>query len=175
MEAMHNRCLIDVERFESQGGRYKRSSHIRGLEGMTTKGREYLEATILACIDAVMDEQEVQWDRDDDDYERLAKVSQDVSAHSKNVAIERDITDEKEARKIYRQDKQNLSPPTMPVRKESSDFDLCFEDETASTLDATNFTKECSRRDSTHVDLDICCKTRVFYPITISNTLAKAA
>ena len=115
-QIMQNRCLRDAERWESGDSR---PSCIRGLEGLTAQGREAMEAAIYACIDSVIDEQEIQWADDCDDYDRLALISQEVSQQSIAEAIERAIKDEKVARKIYRQDEQMLSPPPRPVRKVS--------------------------------------------------------
>ncbi|CAJ1945376.1 unnamed protein product [Cylindrotheca closterium] len=74
----------------------------RGLESFIQEDGEITTASVEQCIDAVMDEQEVQWDKEVDDYDRLAAVSEEVSRFSVSWALERARTDEKEAQRIYK-------------------------------------------------------------------------
>ena len=117
IKTMKKRSMKDAQRLECD----KKPSCCRSLEGFTTKGRGATSVAVSACIDAVMDEQDMQLQTDCDNHHRLATVSQEVSKRCINKAIERGLHDEYEARKIHMQDQQKLRPPTLPLRKESKD------------------------------------------------------
>ena len=54
---------------------------------MTEQGELELHLNIPKCIDAVMDEQEGQWNAHEDDWDRLAAVSERVRAESSSMNI----------------------------------------------------------------------------------------
>ena len=151
---MRHRCIRDFERWESGN----KSSCSRGLETMSDDGRAAMEAAIYACIDAVIDEQEKQWEDECDDFYRLALISHEMSQQCVHEAIERAIEDEKEARKIYKQEKQLFSLPTRPVRQVSNnDLELFLDTEDLlNEEDAAVLTKGLIRVSSKHVDLGTC-------------------
>ncbi|CAJ1932499.1 unnamed protein product [Cylindrotheca closterium] len=80
----------------------------RGLEVFTMEGEEIITASIEQCIDAVMDEQEAQWDKDIDDFDRLAAVSKEVSRFSTAYALELARADEDEAQRMYTRMEQKI-------------------------------------------------------------------
>lgn len=107
IEKMKSRCFRDVQRLQATpGGSKKRPSCTRGLEKLTKDGKESFELSLYACMDAVIVEQETQCEDDCDDYNQLAMASQEASKQSVNQAIERAISDEKVARKIYMSSKE---------------------------------------------------------------------
>jgi len=115
MREIQYRCFRVVEKIEAEDIK-KRRLCSPGLEGYTAEDMESQFAAIEACIHAVMDEQDIQWSNDHDDYDRLAEISQEFSMWSKIEAIERGMRDEKVARKIHWLDQQMLIPPAMPIR-----------------------------------------------------------
>jgi hypothetical protein len=78
MNEKHNKM---VARFES-GKEAKKGTTYRGLECWTTKGGRAMDLNISKCTDAVMDEQDAQWNANIDDWERVAAASQEVTAGS---------------------------------------------------------------------------------------------
>lgn len=74
---------------------------LRGLEQFTEGGDEHSE-NIQRCLNAVMDEQDKQWSEKQDDYDRLAVVSQEVSRPTITSALKRAEEDERDAEQIYR-------------------------------------------------------------------------
>lgn len=99
MIEMRDRCIKHTLKLEL--GDVKNPSCYRGLEGFTTERSESSTNSVVACIDAVMDEQEMQWDREEDDFDRIAAISRDLSKCSIDRAIMRAKEDEREARRIY--------------------------------------------------------------------------
>ena len=92
-----------VARMES--GKPERSSRpYRGLEYWTNEGSWTVKAVINMMITTVMDEQDLQWTRGVDDYERIANFSQIVSEDSVAKALWDAKQDEIDARKIYQAD-----------------------------------------------------------------------
>ena len=92
----------------------------RGLEGLTTKGHQSKAAVIDACVNGVMDEQEILWENDWEDWNRLALASRLVSKETSTEALERAAKDEKAALKIYwldQKEKMRNSPPALPKRR----------------------------------------------------------
>jgi hypothetical protein len=65
----------------------KRSMTYRGLFFLTEQGELELDLNIPKCIDAVMDEQEGQWNAHEDNWDRLAAVSERVRAESSSMNI----------------------------------------------------------------------------------------
>lgn len=98
----------------------------RGLECLTKQALKSLRANVQACIDAVMGEQDSQWESEHDDHDRFAMVSLQVTQQSTRIAIELANEDAKAAREVYKQ-VLNVScdiSPMMPKRQDSSD-NLC--------------------------------------------------
>ncbi|CAJ1932493.1 unnamed protein product [Cylindrotheca closterium] len=106
-EKMHDQCFKDAMRLELE--EVKNPSCYRGMEPFTTEGEQSSTNAINACIDAVMDEQDRQWERREDDYDRIAAISQEVSKCSVDRAIMRAIEDAREAIRINITPKQNVS------------------------------------------------------------------
>jgi hypothetical protein len=82
-----------VARFESG----EKGMTYRGLECWTTKGGRDLDLNISKCADAVMDEQDAQWNASIDDWERVAAASQEVTAGSAKRALAIGREDERDA------------------------------------------------------------------------------
>jgi hypothetical protein len=85
-EKMYEKQAKMVALFES-GKKAKKGMSYRGLECWTTKGGRDLDLNISKCIDAVMAEQDAQWNASIDDWERLAAASQEVTAGSAKRAL----------------------------------------------------------------------------------------
>ncbi|KAL3935045.1 MAG: hypothetical protein SGBAC_009357 [Bacillariaceae sp.] len=84
-------------------GKAKKShSAYRGLEVYTKEGAELIATNIEHHVDAVMDEQDAQWENEIDDYDRLAVVSEQQSQFSIAYALEKAKEDAEEAQKVYR-------------------------------------------------------------------------
>jgi hypothetical protein len=75
----------------------KRSRPYRGLDCWTEKGSKVFNAQVAKTIDAVMDEQDAQWNACVDNYKRLAAMSQAVTAVSAEKALHIAYQDEQEA------------------------------------------------------------------------------
>eukprot|EP00980_Cylindrotheca_fusiformis_P022656 scaffold9542_cov92-Cylindrotheca_fusiformis.AAC.3 len=95
-----------AERME-MGLKCKKECSYRGLEAWTTAGGKQANKLIHACIDAVMDEQDSQWELNCDDKERIAKASKSKSKKSVRIALKLARNDAKEAKKaVASMDKQ---------------------------------------------------------------------
>ncbi|CAJ1949081.1 unnamed protein product [Cylindrotheca closterium] len=122
------RSQKQAARWESGESSMPDSFH-RGLEIFTEEGEEIITSCIQRCIDAVMDEQAVQWENEVDDYDRLAAVSAKVSRVSAVYALDLAMEDEQEAQRMYiRMEKKNKktkkvkhSSLTKPVEEEGDD------------------------------------------------------
>lgn len=90
-----------AERLESGKGNSRQLCG-RGLEAVTTKGKEMFSASVDACRSAVIDEQEIQRSNDRTDHDQLAIVSQEASKHSIEQAVKLAMEDYNEARKVYK-------------------------------------------------------------------------
>ena len=90
-----------VSRMEAGKLPKNKSMTYRGLEAWTQDGSDKLEKHIGRCIDAVMDEQDLQWSTNKDNYERIAAVSRLVSYQSTELALERAAVDEFEAMEAH--------------------------------------------------------------------------
>ncbi|CAJ1945113.1 unnamed protein product [Cylindrotheca closterium] len=99
-ELMCESCEMAVNRMEA-GKRPKKDTSYRGLENFIEANATQFDDTIHAYIDAVMDEQERQWDNDMFDGELLREVGLGVSLHSASLAHKMAAYDENEARKAY--------------------------------------------------------------------------
>jgi len=82
--------------------RQKKSAPYRGLENFRQESTEAVRAIIHSCVDAVMDEQETQWQTDSFDWDRFAQLSRRFSKSCVKKAIKTAKSDEKEARKAYK-------------------------------------------------------------------------
>lgn len=103
------------------GKKCKRGSSYRGLECCTRKGEREMEKEVYGCIDAVLDEQEVQWRSGVDDIERIADLSRKVSKRSATRALRLAKLDEKEARKEYRRMQRRSSIGIVSTELEDDD------------------------------------------------------
>ena len=94
-----------------RGKKCKRNSSYRGLERLVSKETETL--TVHAVIDAVMDEQEVQWTNDFFAWERFSIVSRKVSKTSflkARYQAQRDYLDALEAYREMDESSSSSSP-----------------------------------------------------------------
>lgn len=76
----------------------KKSSY-RGLEVHTEKGDSDFQRRRINCIDLVMDEQDIQMEKDIYDFEKLRKISKKASKQSKMLARKKAEKDAALARK----------------------------------------------------------------------------
>jgi hypothetical protein len=90
----------NVRRLES-GKKCKKGSSYRGLESWTKEGVLELDKEVFACIDAVLDEQQVQWQSGADDNDHIATLSREISKRSIAQAMHLAKGDEREARNVY--------------------------------------------------------------------------
>ncbi|KAL3941540.1 MAG: hypothetical protein SGBAC_004124 [Bacillariaceae sp.] len=100
---MYESHAMDVHRMEA-GKRPARHSCYRGLEKLCRKNLAMVDSAVYACIDAVMDEQQRQWDESSTasaDWELYREASLEVSRHSEILAYKMAMCDEREARKAY--------------------------------------------------------------------------
>jgi len=84
----------------------------QGLQCWTAAGGQALDESIALVVNAVMDEQDRQWAANQDDFDRIARISASATAHSAKAALETGLKDEMEARLAWSAD---------------SDFDLFSE------------------------------------------------
>jgi hypothetical protein len=90
-------CVKIIQRMKS-GKKPKKSSTYRGLEN-----REEMVDITHACVHTVLDEQYTQWEEDTFRWGRFAKISRRCSKGNKALALKRAKSDEREAKKAYRQ------------------------------------------------------------------------
>jgi len=84
-----------------QGKRPKKNTTYRGLENFSETNSAQLDEIVHACIDAVMDEQDRQWQEDVFDWNNFREISLEVSEQSAFLAYKMAEYDEREARKAY--------------------------------------------------------------------------
>ncbi|CAJ1932983.1 unnamed protein product [Cylindrotheca closterium] len=103
MEKMTERCFQTAARMES-GKESKRESTYRGLECLSDKGKDKLDAVINSCTDAVLDEQDRQFYLFEkiQDSEMIALASMDCSEECSKKALRRGQSDAREAKRCYR-------------------------------------------------------------------------
>ncbi|CAJ1943405.1 unnamed protein product [Cylindrotheca closterium] len=103
MAKMTERQFKTAARMES-GKESKRESTYRGLECLSAKGEAELNGVIQYCIDAVMDENDRQFDLFEkiQDSEMIALASMACSAESIQKAMRRGESDAREAKRCYR-------------------------------------------------------------------------
>jgi hypothetical protein len=94
MMARHEKI---VNRMES-GKPCKENHTYRGLEAWTEEGTALLDEVINRCVDAVLTEQEHQWLKQKDNFEKLATVSRSLTAECAKRARESGKKDEDAAR-----------------------------------------------------------------------------
>ncbi|KAG7350942.1 hypothetical protein IV203_010302 [Nitzschia inconspicua] len=100
------KCMSKHERVVSRMEHRKpcrKHETYRGLESWTSQGAAYLDQVINLCVDAVMDEQDHQWRVQKDDFERIAAISQRVTADSAKRARQVGLKDEREAMLVRNQ------------------------------------------------------------------------
>ena len=106
----------------------------RGLEKHTQHG-VITSTNKRQCIHAVMDEQDLQWAREEDDYDRLAEVSKGLSRLSIALAIRRGEKDAQEAQKVYqRMQEHTIRIPQMSVAKSIDEDERTFDTSVCSDL-----------------------------------------
>ena len=86
----------------------------RGLEFRTPQGHKRRMRNKLCAIDAVLDEQEYQWTRHEDDAVLLASIYSEYTVASASAAHRLALEDEQEARMVYH---QTLIPQTSDIKK----------------------------------------------------------
>ena len=86
-----------VNRMESKKP-CKDNQTYRGLEAWTEEGTAMLDEVINRCVDAVLTEQEHQWVKQKDDFDRIATVSRSLTAECAKRAREVGKMDEDAAR-----------------------------------------------------------------------------
>jgi hypothetical protein len=95
--------FIKVTKRMKAGKKPKKNEPYRGLETMDKRYVEEMKDIIHACVHAVLDEQDTQWEADNFRWGPFAKISRKCSKESKAVALKRAKSDEREAKKAYRQ------------------------------------------------------------------------
>ena len=105
----------------SSSSKCKKNENYRGLENRTEQGQKECNQQIHSCIDAVMDEQDKQWEEDIIDWERIADCSRQVSIYCSIVASKRAIQDAKDARKAYQSmTRKEMKTKTIDIEASSS-------------------------------------------------------
>lgn len=156
--------------------------YLRGLEPLTEMGGTVSETLVERCLYAVLDEQEAQWARGEDDCERLAVLSRRISKFSVGLAFLRAEEDEAEAQNIYgsmqeqwikKQTKRpsggsaSKLPTTMDDDTSvSSDTSICSDISISSDASISSDTSFCS--DLSHPEIDSIQSTETSCE-TISN------
>ncbi|CAJ1943417.1 unnamed protein product [Cylindrotheca closterium] len=99
-QMMRNYSLT-AERMKS-GKKPKKNSSYRGLECFHESDADELRETIKSCVDAVLDEQDIQKGKESLDWKKFAKRSKKHSKACVKLALKRAKDDEREAKKAYR-------------------------------------------------------------------------
>lgn len=120
-EKEHHKCWYSPEdklknehrRFKvlvrmEEGKACKPNMTYRGLDYLTTRGEILLDQTISACVDAVMDEQEQQWENGIDDYDKIAEISSNATIQAKQNALQVALQDEQDAKLAYLEFKDSV-------------------------------------------------------------------
>lgn len=76
---------------------------MRGLECRTPQGQKRRTSNRFCTIDAVLEEQEAQWECDEYDVERIRTISRQYTKPSQAEALQFGLEDEKEAMAIHRE------------------------------------------------------------------------
>lgn len=118
---------------------------IRGLEQYTEKGALRTEKSIRMCIDAVMDEQDAQWLKGEDDFDRFAVLSQEVSKFCVALARLRAEEDAISAKRIYKRmekhqkhSKSKKRPSKKSASKPASNTAIEVDDHTSVCSDLSH-------------------------------------
>ena len=121
-----------------RGKKCKRNSSYRGLERLVSKKTETL--TIHEVIDAVMDEQEVQWAHDFFAWERFSIVSRKVSKTSFLKARYQAQRDELDAREAYREmDESSSSSSSCYTRSSTTAMAGSLDGDETNTASSSSF------------------------------------
>jgi hypothetical protein len=99
---MMEKYVRTAQRMKS-GKKPKKNSTYRGLEAFDDRDIEEMKGIINACVHAVLDEQDTQWEEDTFRWSRFAKISRRCSKDSKALALKRANSDEREAKEAHRQ------------------------------------------------------------------------
>jgi hypothetical protein len=98
MTSKHEKMVARVE----AGKLAKKSMTYRGLECWTTVGGDLLDSSIARYVDAVMDEQDHQWDIEGkESWDRIASISHAVTGESAQRALELAKHDEVDAKMAW--------------------------------------------------------------------------
>jgi len=125
-ELMYDTHAETVRRMET-GKRPKKNTTYRGLENWLDTNAEQLDRTVHACIDAVMDEQDRQWDELESnivDWDRFREESLTVSRQSAILAFKMAAYDECEAGKAY----VAMANQEMKQKRRRSIASVCTQD-----------------------------------------------
>jgi hypothetical protein len=98
-----NSTYRGLKAMDESGKKPKKNSTYRGLEAMDERDAEEMDIIVHACVHAVLDEQDTQWEEDTFRWGRFAKISRRCSKDSKALALKRANSDEREVKKAYRQ------------------------------------------------------------------------
>eukprot|EP00980_Cylindrotheca_fusiformis_P019467 scaffold6708_cov134-Cylindrotheca_fusiformis.AAC.37 len=104
-----------------QGKRAKKSSPYRGLEAWTEQGQLDMNERIYACVDAVLDEQSLQWADGISSRKRIAKVAKRMSQESVRKALKLAKQDEKEAKRTYKKALEEFEDEVASAAGEEDD------------------------------------------------------
>ena len=127
MMAKHEKI---VTRMESKKP-CKENQTYRGLEAWTEEGTAMLDEVINRCVDAVLTEQEHQWVKQKDDFERMAAASRRLTAECAKRAREIGEQDEKVAREaiadVWVEDDDGSVCSVLSVRNRKSKLKTSYE------------------------------------------------
>ncbi|KAL3919673.1 MAG: hypothetical protein SGILL_003640 [Bacillariaceae sp.] len=127
MMARHEKI---VNRMESKKP-CKEHQTYRGLEAWTEEGTNMLDEVINRCVDAVLTEQEHQWVKQKDDFDRIATVSRSLTAECAKRARQVGENDEEEAREaisdVWVEDDDGSVCSVLSVRNRKSKLKMNYE------------------------------------------------
>lgn len=102
-QSMNKHRIRIIKRMEAGKAPKSRQTY-RGLVDLTMEGGERLDTAVGARVDAVMDEQDRQWASGQDDYEKIAGISMQLSEPAKQHAIQVALLDEQDAKLAWDQE-----------------------------------------------------------------------
>ena len=102
-QSSNKRRIRIIKRMEA-GKAPKSSQTYRGLVDLTMEGGERLDTVLGAHVDAVMDEQDRQWESGQDDYEKIAEITMQLSVSAKQRALQVALLDEQDAKLAWDQE-----------------------------------------------------------------------
>lgn len=123
MKVIVSECVKIIASMKGQEEPYVSTTHcLRGLECVTPEGQKRRSSIRFCAIDAVLEEQDAQWERGEKDANRISDNYSIYSKPSQTQASLIGLEDEKEALNIYREgDSCSLhTSPSMTTLKEMS-------------------------------------------------------